>query len=274
MKGTLFIVSICLASLIVALLVLIGLDQYLGHWEIAPLSKPPLHGMAFVVESDFSQTPGATNMDQLEEALQKRLSGIGMRAFIEPVSASQLRIMLPFIDSNRVEAARANIAHAGFLEFRAVNDESDEIIRNNEPIAPGYEVLPSLERIPGQQTPERLVVKKRAENGLAGGFVQNARVVPGYLGTPQIEFTLTKDAAARFAQVTTQYAPDKTTGVRHRLAIIVDGQLYSAPIIDEPILSGSCQISGNFTEEEAELLAHVLNDPLPVAVKIVDTNSF
>jgi hypothetical protein len=136
MKRVFLIVSLCLAGGIVTLLVLAGIYMYLGHLANAPLSKPPEHGTAFVVEADFSQMPGDTNMASLEKALENRFFNIGTRAFVEPVSASRLRITLPVMTSNEVESTREAITHRGLLEFRLVNDDSDEIIRNNDPIPP------------------------------------------------------------------------------------------------------------------------------------------
>lgn len=274
MERTTFVLFFACALLVVIFFGLLELSFYLRQQQNAPLSQPPAHGTACVVEADFSSMPGGTNMTLLEKALEKRFSHMGVRAYLEPVSASQLKIMLPVAATDANESVGDEITRRGFLEFRVVNDNSEQIINNNEPIPPGYEVMPSLQKPSVGQPAERLVVRQQAEDGLAGDFVQNARVVPDNLGNPQIEFMLTKDAADRFAKVTTEYAPDKTTGTYHRLAIIVDDELYSAPRIAEPIVDGMCEISGNFTEPEAYHLAQVLNSPLPVPLKIVETHSF
>lgn len=274
MKKTFFIISLCLAAGIVALLVLVGTYMHLYRLAYAPLSKPPEHGTAFVVEADLSQMPGDTNMASLEKALENRFSHSGMQAFMEPLSASQLRISLPVMTTDEVESARAAITHRGLLEFRLVNDDSDEIIRNNESIPPGYEVMQSLEMDPGQTALEHLVVKKKAEDGLAGDFIKSAQVVSGSLGEPHINFQMTDDGTTRFAHLTTEYAPNSQTGQRHRIAIILDGELYSAPLIDEPIVNGEYQVTGHFTDEGAGQLAQMLNYPLPAALQIVETNSY
>ena len=274
MKKTFFIISLCLVAGIVALLVSAGTYIYLNHLANAPLSKPPEHGTAFVVEVDLSLMPGDTNMASLEKALENRFSHSGIQAFMEPLSASQLRISLPVTATDEVESARAAITHRGLLEFRLVNDDSDEIIRNNDPIPPGYEVMQSLEMDPGQTAPEHLVVKKKAEDGLAGDFIKSAQVVSGSLGEPQIDFQMTDDGTTRFAHLTTEYAPNQQTGQRHRVAIILDGELYSAPQIMEPIVNGECQINGHFTDQGAGQLAQMLNSPLPAALQIVEINSY
>ena len=108
-----------------------------------------------------------------------------------------------------------------------MKDDSDEIIGNHEPVPPGYELLKHIEPQPGGAPPriEQVIVKKKYENGLAGDIVKSARMGRGNLGEPLIEFTLTEDAAKQFGQVTRDYAPQGN--VFHRMAIILDGELYS-----------------------------------------------
>src|ERR1019366_7005732 len=111
-------------------------------------------------------------------------------------------------------------------------DDSDEIIHNGEPIPPGYELLKHI--LPPEdgkpQPPEVVIVKKKAENGLYGDIVKSARMGRDQMGQAEIDFTLTADGAKKFTQTTREYAP--ANGQYHRMAIILDGELYSAPRID------------------------------------------
>ena len=86
----------------------------------------------------------------------------------------------------------------------------------------------------------------------------------GNLGEPEIEFRLNDDGAKRFAEVT-------RNNIGQRLAIVLDGELYSAPIIQSAIETGSGQITGHFTPEEAQQLANVLQNPLRAPLKIVSS---
>lgn len=73
-----------------------------------------------------------------------------------------------------------------------------------------------------------------------------------------VNFQLTRDGAARFGQITTEL-------VGEQLAIILDSEVQSAPVIEEPITGGQGRITGNFTEQEAKDLALVLQlGALPV----------
>ena len=77
----------------------------------------------------------------------------------------------------------------------------------------------------------------------------------------QVDFRLTKEGARIFGEVTTRL-------VGQQLAIILDREVVSDPVIREPITGGSGNISGNFSEPEAKDLALVLNaGALPVELE-------
>ena len=71
-------------------------------------------------------------------------------------------------------------------------------------------------------------------------------------GKPWIQITFTDAGAKRFAKVTRQ-------NIGKRLAIIIDGRLYSAPMIKSEIRGGQAEVSGNFSEPEANNLAAKIN---------------
>jgi len=71
----------------------------------------------------------------------------------------------------------------------------------------------------------------------------------------QVDFSLTPDGTARFAEITGQ-------NIGKRLAIVIDGQLITAPVIQSPITGGKGQITGNFTEQEAKDLAAKINQAI------------
>ena len=99
--------------------------------------------------------------------------------------------------------------------------------------------------------------KSRSRSGaeMDGSGIKSAMVVRGNLGEPEIHFTLDSEGAERFGEITRE-------NVHQRLAIILDGELYSAPVIQTPIETGSGQITGQFDNKEAFELANVLENPL------------
>jgi len=82
--------------------------------------------------------------------------------------------------------------------------------------------------------------------------LKSASVSKDSFGRPVINITLNKKGAEQFATVTRQ-------NLHKQLAIVIDGHLTSAPVIQSPITSGKAQISGNFSKEEATALANRIN---------------
>ena len=81
---------------------------------------------------------------------------------------------------------------------------------------------------------------------------------------PTVSFTLDRLGAQKFGRATTD-------NVGKRLAIILDGNIVSAPSINEPITSGNGMISGNFSFQEATDLALLLRSgALPTPLEIVE----
>src|SRR5450432_1821305 len=192
-------------------------------------------GTSFLVEMDTNALANAqddtgTNhinraadvsgaLSQAVEVLRKRVDAFGVaEPVIQPAGGNQILIQLPGLSQSVKESAKAQIQKAAYLEFRMVKDDSDEIIQNNEPIPPGYVLLKHVEPQPnGPPHVTAVIVKKKAENGLAGDIVQNAIVSRDNFGNPQINFELTKDGGMKFAEVT-------RNNIGQRLAVVLDGE--------------------------------------------------
>jgi len=82
--------------------------------------------------------------------------------------------------------------------------------------------------------------------------LQSAKLIAGPQGDRQIEITFTDAGQKQFAEVTREY-------LHQRLAIIIDGKLMEAPVVQSEISGGKCQIVGSFSEAEAKALAAEIN---------------
>ena len=203
-------------------------------------------------------------LSQAIEVLRKRIDRFGVaEPVIQSAGGNKILIQLPGLSPSDKESAKTQIQKKAYLEFRMVRDDSGEIIENHLPIPPGYVLLKHIEPQPGgaPAKTEEVVVNKKPVNGLAGDIVKSSMVVRGSLGEPQIDFILTSDGAKKFAKTTRD-------NVGHRMAIVLDGDLYSAPTIQSPIEGGNGQITGTFTIEEAQELANVLQNPLKAPLTI------
>jgi SecD/SecF fusion protein len=264
-KHSFLIVSAGIAGVVI---LLVGLPAFLRHRAAAPLPQPPTHGFSFVLEVPAEQTnPGTNELTMLQEALLKRAKRVGVRIYWEPISETRARVVVAARNSSEGERLGRALSRVGRLEFRLVHEDSDRMIKDGE-LPPGYELLKHEQgTISRGRSTEQIIVKKRPEGGLTGNLIKNAMVVRGELGEPEIDFTLQPEAAAAFAKVTRD-----NTG--RRLAIVVDGELYSAPRINGPIETGAGRITGQFNAQDAFEIAGALDLPLPVAAKVVESKSY
>jgi preprotein translocase subunit SecD len=252
----------------VTLLLSLGLTAYLGRQQTALLSRPPEHGTSLVIEADLSQVAGNTNaLANLKETLMRRFDKFGGRIFWESVSGSRIRVNTLITDEKELALVKSLLSRTGHLEFRLVHEKSDQLILDGE-VPADYELLKHEEVQPyGPARIEMVVAKKKPEAGLAGDIVKSARAAPDQMGQSQIYFELNRESATAFGEVTRE-------NIDRKLAIVLDGQLYSAPIIKSPIDTGFGEIAGSFSVNEASLLAILMEYPLPIPVTVVDSKTF
>lgn len=117
------------------------------------------------------------------------------------------------------------------------------------------------------------------QSRMGGQGVKNARTEIAK-GAPEVILEFEGDARRQWGDVTTLFAPNgEASGNRtdaagrsigRQLGVVLDGTLYSAPVIRQPILGGVASISGNFTQKEADQLSLVLRAgafPAPVEIE-------
>ncbi|MBM3824046.1 MAG: protein translocase subunit SecD [Verrucomicrobia bacterium] len=225
-------------------------------------------GTSFLVAMDTSKLGAETEksvvLAQAVEVLRKRVDRFGVaEPQIQPVGTDRILIQLPGLSEAEYESAKSTIAKPAFLEFRLVHENSDELVRQGIG-EPGYELL--REKRVNKDGTESIVpylVRRRAEK-LAGKNVDSAGVfMEPISGKPGIHFTLDAEGAEAFAKITRE-------NVGRQLAIVLDGELYSAPRINGEIPLGKGEITGSFTANEAFELANVLENPLEAPVSIMN----
>ncbi len=228
-------------------------------------------GTSFLVEMDTTKLANTNEtssaLSQAIEVLRKRIDRFGVaEPVIQSAGGNRILIQLPGLSQSDKDSAKTQIQKTAFLEFRMVKDDSDDIIKNGEPVPYGYVLLKHADKqTDGTTRLEQFIVKKTPENGLFGDIIKSAGVQRGNLGEPEIHFELTDDGAKKFGETTRE-------NVGHRLAIVLDGELYSAPNIQSPIETGNGQITGSYTIEQAMELANVMQNPLKAPLKIVYTS--
>ena len=229
-------------------------------------------GTQFLLEMDMSraQTNAGAMMnadfiaEQAVEVLRRRVDRFGVaEPVIAPAGGGRILVQLPGLSESDKLQAKAQIQKAAFLEFRMVHPDSEGQLSRGV-VPPGYvrmyEMVPS--GTPGQRIPQPILVKRTSERGLSGKHVEGAGV--GHdpaTGSPYVSFSLRPDGAQLFGEIT-------QAAIGERLAIILDGEVISAPRINGAILGGNGQITGSFTDKEAFELATSLENPLAAPLEV------
>jgi preprotein translocase subunit SecD len=196
-------------------------------------------------------------MDQALETIRNRIDQLGVReTTVAREGDNEILVQLPGIQDP--ERAKELIGKTAVLEFKLVDDSHNvqDAIQNGPP--PGDEILYGpVDR--GGRTPYLVETPLL----MTGDVVTDARVRPGgRLEGPYVSVDLDARGAQIFDALTAE-------NVGRRLAIVLDGTVYSAPVIKERIPGGHVQITGRFSIDEAHDLAIVLRSgALPAPVEI------
>jgi SecD/SecF fusion protein len=255
--------------------------------ELLRRSKAPLQlgldlqgGVAFTLEVDEKAAAAkaeAGNPAGREKELAKAIEIIGTRInslgvaepLIRPVGDNRIEVQIPGINPRDNPEILDNVKKPARLDFRIVDPSATPATVAPGEIPPGYERMTlDYEGRNGQDSTEELFVKRIPE--MTGEMISNSFVSQDEYGKPRVILRFTSAGRKRFAEVTKAIAAGgQAAGQLGRLAIVLDGKLYSAPTVREEIDSDSAEISGNFSDSEAFNLATVLNNPLdlPLVVK-------
>ncbi|MBI3617985.1 MAG: protein translocase subunit SecD [Candidatus Omnitrophica bacterium] len=218
-------------------------------------------GMHLVLKVETEQLPEKVRQDAVSRAieiLRNRIDGMGVaETIIQRQGETEILVQLPGVTDR--EAALAMVGKVAQLEFRLVDDDPSRLksaLGGNVPQGFVLKYVKEKEREP---------VLLEDQVALSGERISDARVdfdTRGF-GQPYISITLNNQGTTEFANLT-------RLNVGRRLAILLDGEVLSAPNIKEAILGGSAQISGQFTLDEASLLALALRSgalPAPMHVE-------
>lgn len=168
------------------------------------------------------------------------------------------RILLQVPGLKNPERLKDLLGQTAKLTFQMVDENMPYPDPGLRPVPPDDVRLPEDTKNPN---PRYFVVKR--EVLLSGEMLADARATFSQ-GEPVVSFKFNGVGARKFADVT-------KANVGHPFAIVLDGKVISAPVIREPILGGSGQISGSFTAESANNLALLLRaGALPAPLSIVE----
>ncbi len=262
---------------------------------------PPPQGPVLIYEVDPASSPtdlSTAETDKLLKAIDRRLNaGLEKLAQVRKLDDGRIEVALMRDNDKDRQRVERLLAKPGTLEFRILANERDnkELIEQarKEPSKAG--VLDASGKrlawwVPVKEGEEKSFagspdIVRRTKNtdhrevmeilvvadpyNVTGAYLTKAAVVADQRGKPCIEFTFNENGGQLFAELTGDHLPDAKTGFHYRLGIILDGELWSAPLIHS-VIHNKGQISGSFTDEQASEIADGLNaGSLPARLRLV-----
>lgn len=197
-------------------------------------------------------------IDRIIDVIRYRIDATGLQEIsIQKHGADSVLVQIPGA-SDRSEIKRI-LSQTGSLKIHLVdmNITNKDIQNNHLPF--DVKLLPMMVDVEEQQDIKVPIIIQPV---MSGDMIADA-YPSTHMGRHVVNFKLTDAGTKKFAEIT-------KNNVRRTIAMVLDNKVITAPTINEPILTGSGQISGKFTFESAKQIAILLRSgSLPVPVKIV-----
>ena len=239
-------------------------------------------GTHLLLKVDSSQLDANMKIkDAVDRAIEIMRNRIDQFGVAEPLITRQgdkwIVIQLPGIKDP--QSAKDLIGKTALLEFRIVNNSQEankvlDLIRDKGITPDQYRENPSAYPDIQAAMPQDASVFEGKEDSryyvldkavLTGASLTNAKVeFEGQFGQPVVGIEFNREGARIFEDVTGR-------NIQRNLAIVLDGIVQSAPLINQRIPEGKAVIQGSFSAESAKLLATVLRaGTLPAPVKVIE----
>lgn len=240
--------------------------------------SPSDHVLLLTLKADDAERIKKAAVGQALETVRNRIDQFGVaEPLIQQQGLRQIVVQLPGVkDPGR---AKALIKNTALLEFKMLDEDhkvarelpsrvpagkEEDILREFGPQIPSDDEIlfeRNMDKATGRVTKTPYLIRKRVV--LTGDVLTDARVSIGEFQNAYVSINFDNTGAKLFERITAE-------NVKKRMAVILDGTVYSAPVIQERISGGRAQITGSFSMEEANDLAIVLRaGALPAPVKIL-----
>ncbi len=216
-------------------------------------------GMHLLLKVDTSKlTPEAKTdaVDRALEVIRNRIDEFGVREpYIQKQGEDEIILQLPGVTDR--DHAISIIGQTALLEFKIVSNDPELLKQAQEGKVPeGYELKSS------KDSSVPLLLEKKAL--LTGDALSAARIGQDQYSLPDVELEFTPEGSKAFAEITKKY-------INRELAIVLDGVIYSAPVINQAIESGKAEITKRFgfdVKEAADLSLVLRAGALPAPISI------
>ena len=225
-------------------------------------------GAHLIYEADTSNVP-AQDVDELmsvlRDVIERRVNIFGVSepvvyveesSFVTDEPVQRLVVELPGVTD--VSEAVTEIGRTPLLEFKLIDQERAALLASTTVATSSLGFTDPF-----------------IDTGLTGRYFeraepmlpQNSQGGGGFETSPYLTITFNSEGADLFEEIT-------RNNVNESLAILLDGEVLSAPNINEPIPGGTAVISGSFTAEEVRSLSENLNfGALPLPIELASTQT-
>ncbi len=201
----------------------------------------------------------AAAVQQSIEIIRRRIDETGTKEpTIQRQGRDRILLQAPGVDDP--EALKRLLGKTAKMTFHLLC--ADGPVAGSGRVPPGCSRLPSSASNARSGEAQSYLVRKKVEVG--GERLVDARSTLDQYSRPAITFRFDTAGAKRFGRTT-------RLNVGRPFAIVLDGEVITAPVIQEPILGGSGQITGSFSVTETEELALLLRaGALPAPLTILE----
>jgi len=201
-------------------------------------------------------------VEQSIEIVRRRIDETGTREpTIQQQGDDRILLQLPGVDDP--ERVKRLLGRTAKMTFHLLdNNGSVEEARRGR-VPPGAMLLPAEASSRSQGQPSHYLVRRRVAVG-GDRLVDSQPSFDSQTNAPVVNFRFDTLGAKKFGDITAR-------NVGRPFAVVLDKEVITAPVIREPILGGSGQISGNFTTQQAQELALLLRaGALPAPLTILE----
>ncbi|MDR1435997.1 MAG: protein translocase subunit SecD [Puniceicoccales bacterium] len=196
---------------------------------------------------------------RVEDVVRRRIDAMGLaEPLIQARGDNQVELQLAGVFGGDSPNLLEAVKKPAKLEFRMPYDGNRG---SSTKAPPGYTFVPWANS--GGDDPAAGAVALRRVPELMGRDIKRAVATVNQYGGYEIGLEMTAEGAKKFEKTT-------SANVGKRLAIVLDGRIFSMPLIRSPIGDGRASISGKFTQKEAVELAGVLNNPLEFELRVAE----
>ncbi|UGT40983.1 hypothetical protein LTV02_34280 [Nocardia yamanashiensis] len=258
---------------------MVAATAVLGGCGLVPDKLKPGTAVTLTAQTADGGRPTSETMQTAQRIIEKRAKGLGLDGTSVEVQGNALVITVPGDDGSRAKA----LARTAHLTIRPVLTASTparsgvtvakEVRQSNDPSVQASTMAsiacthpdplhggddPRLPLVTcDSEGKEVFVLSKSSVDG--GGIEKAEAVLDSASAQHMVLINFTPEAAELMRRLTTEY-------LYQRIAISLDSEVLSAPVVQAMITGNQIQISGRFTEDSAAQLANALRfGALPVS---------